>query len=110
MAARAGVDISTVSRTVTAKYVQTPYAVYPLKHFFSGQFTSADGEEVSARQVKAALVEIIDQEDKQKPLSDEALVKALQERGLQVARRTVAKYRDALHIPVARYRRQSSGS
>ena len=110
VAARAGVDISTVSRTVTAKYVQTPYAVYPLKHFFSGQFTSADGEEVSARQVKAALVEIIDQEDKQKPLSDEALVKALQERGLQVARRTVAKYRDALHIPVARYRRQSSGS
>ena len=110
VAARAGVDISTVSRTVTAKYVQTPYGVYSLKHFFSGQFTSADGEEVSARQVKAALAEIISQEDKQKPLSDEALVKALQERGLQVARRTVAKYRDALHIPVARYRRQTSGS
>ena len=109
VAARAGVDISTVSRTVTAKYVQTPYGVYSLKHFFSGQFTSADGEEVSARQVKAALTEIISQEDKQKPLSDEALVKALQARGLQVARRTVAKYRDALHIPVARYRRQSSG-
>lgn len=108
VAARAGVDISTVSRTVTAKYVQTLYGVYPLKHFFSGQFTSADGEEVSARQVKAALTEIINQEDKQSPLSDEALVKALQSRGLQVARRTVAKYRDALHIPVARYRRQTS--
>ena len=108
VAARAGVDISTVSRTVTAKYVQTLYGVYPLKHFFSGQFTSADGEEVSARQVKAALTEIINQEDKQSPLSDEALVKALQARGLQVARRTVAKYRDALHIPVARYRRQTS--
>ena len=108
VAARAGVDISTVSRTVTAKYVQTLYGVYPLKHFFSGQFTSADGEEVSARQVKAALTEIISQEDKQSPLSDEALVKALQARGLQVARRTVAKYRDALHIPVARYRRQAS--
>lgn len=108
VAARAGVDISTVSRTVTAKYVQTLYGVYPLKHFFSGQFTSADGEEVSARQVKAALTEIISQEDKQSPLSDEALVKALQTRGLQVARRTVAKYRDALHIPVARYRRQKS--
>ena len=108
VAARAGVDISTVSRTVTAKYVQTLYGVYPLKHFFSGQFTSADGEEVSARQVKAALTEIISQEDKQSPLSDEALVKALQTRGLQVARRTVAKYRDALHIPVARYRRQTS--
>ena len=108
VAARAGVDISTVSRTVTAKYVQTLYGVYPLKHFFSGQFTSADGEEVSARQVKAALTEIISQEDKQSPLSDEALVKALQSRGLQVARRTVAKYRDALHIPVARYRRQTS--
>ena len=108
VAARAGVDISTVSRTVTAKYVQTLYGVYPLKHFFSGQFTSADGEEVSARQVKAALTEIISQEDKQKPLSDEALVKVLQARGLQVARRTVAKYRDALHIPVARYRRQTS--
>ena len=108
VAARAGVDISTVSRTVTAKYVQTLYGVYPLKHFFSGQFTSADGEEVSARQVKAALTEIISQEDKQCPLSDEALVKALQARGLQVARRTVAKYRDALHIPVARYRRQTS--
>lgn len=108
VAARAGVDISTVSRTVTAKYVQTLYGVYPLKHFFSGQFTSADGEEVSARQVKAALTEIISQEDKQSPLSDEALVKVLQARGLQVARRTVAKYRDALHIPVARYRRQTS--
>ena len=108
VAARAGVDISTVSRTVTAKYVQTLYGVYPLKHFFSGQFTSADGEEVSARQVRAALTEIINQEDKQSPLSDEALVKALQARGLQVARRTVAKYRDALHIPVARYRRQAS--
>ena len=108
VAACAGVDISTVSRTVTAKYVQTLYGVYPLKHFFSGQFTSADGEEVSARQVKAALTEIISQEDKQSPLSDEALVKALQARGLQVARRTVAKYRDALHIPVARYRRQTS--
>ena len=108
VAARAGVDISTVSRTVTAKYVQTLYGVYPLKHFFSGQFTSADGEEVSARQVKAALTEIINQEDKQSPLSDEALVKALQARGLQVARRTVAKYCAALHIPVARYRRQTS--
>lgn len=106
VAARSGLDISTISRTVGAKYVQTAFGVYPLKHFFSGQFTSADGDELSVRQVKTALVGLINDEDKRAPLSDEALAAALKAQGLSVARRTVAKYREALHIPVARFRKK----
>lgn len=106
VAAHNGLDISTVSRTVSAKYVQTAFGVYPLKHFFSGQFTSAEGDELSVRQVKTALAQLVRDEDKQAPLSDEALAAALKRQGLTVARRTVAKYREALHIPVARFRKK----
>lgn len=101
-----GVDISTVSRVSNSKYVQTLYGTYPLKFFFSSQFTSADGDELSARKVKAALKELIDGEDKHRPLSDEALAAQLKKQGFNVARRTVAKYRDALGLPTARLRKE----
>ena len=101
-----GVDISTVSRVSNSKYVQTLYGTYPLKFFFSSQFTSADGDELSARKVKAALKELIDGEDKHHPLSDEALAAQLKKQGFNVARRTVAKYRDALGLPTARLRKE----
>ena len=105
VAERAHVDISTVSRAINSKYVETDYGVYSLRHFFSTQFTSADGETVAARQVKAALAEIVAGEDKRAPLSDEAIADALAARGLKVARRTVSKYRIQLNIPKAGLRR-----
>lgn len=106
VAARAGVDISTVSRVTGSKYVQTDYGTYPLKYFFSSQFTTEAGDELSARKVRAALREIVDAEDKQHPLSDESITARLKDRGLPVARRTVAKYREQLGIPAARLRRE----
>ncbi len=107
VAAKAGVDISTVSRVAGSKYVQTDFGIYPLKFFFSLQFTSAEtGDEVSARQVRAALREIVEAEDKAHPLSDEAIAVALRERQLVVARRTVAKYREGLGILPARLRKE----
>lgn len=106
VAARAGVDISTVSRVTGSKYVQTDYGTYPLKFFFSSQFTSEDGEEMSARQVRNALQDLVDAEDKRQPLPDEALAERLKAQGLKVARRTVAKYREQLGIPPARLRRK----
>ncbi len=105
MAARAGVDISTVSRVTGSKYVQTDYGLYPLKFFFSSQFTSESGDEVSTRQVRAALRDIIEAEDKKRPLSDEAITARLREQGLPVARRTVAKYREQMGILAARLRK-----
>lgn len=102
----AGIDISTVSRAANSKYVQTDFGIYPLKFFFSSQFTTAEGEELSQRLVKAALRELIEQEDKSRPLSDEALAARLKEKGYDVARRTVAKYRDLLGLPTARLRRE----
>ena len=101
----AHVDISTVSRTVNSKYVQTDHAVYPLKFFFSSQFTSKDGEELSSRQVRTALQEIIDGEDKSQPYTDDQLVGLLREKGFSIARRTVVKYRDQLGIASTRYRK-----
>ena len=85
--------------------METDYGTYPLRHFFSTQFTSADGETVAARKVKAAIQEIIAEEDKRKPLSDEAVATLLAERGLKVARRTVSKYREQLGIAKAGLRR-----
>lgn len=105
VAQRVGINISTVSRTVNSKYVETDYGIYPLKFFFSTAFSTADGEEQAARKVKIALRRLIDDEDKQHPLSDEALAAALKEQGINVARRTVAKYREQLGLPVARLRR-----
>lgn len=106
VAARAGVDISTVSRVTNSKYVQTDYGTYPLKYFFSSQFTTSEGDELSSRKVRAALQEIVDAEDKRSPMSDEALAAALTAKGQKVARRTVAKYRELLGIPPARLRKQ----
>lgn len=107
IAERAGVDISTVSRVTSSKYVQTLYSIYPLKFFFSSQFTTSDGEELSARLVKAALQQIIEKEDKKHPYSDEKLAECLKAEGYNVARRTVAKYRDMLGLPTARLRKGS---
>lgn len=105
VAARAGVDISTASRVTSSKYVQTLYGTYPLKFFFSSQFTTSDGDELSARKVKAALARLLEQEDKHSPLPDEALAAQLKAQGFNVARRTVAKYRDMLGFPTARLRK-----
>ncbi len=99
-------DISTVSRVVNGKYVQTEYGVYELKHFFSEGITGEDGEEVSNKEVKALLERIVAQEDKAHPWSDQKLADLLKEEGFPIARRTVTKYREQLGVPVARLRRQ----
>ena len=105
VADRAGVDISTVSRVTGSKYVQTDFGVYPLKFFFSNALTTDEGEEHSTRKIKLLLREMIEHEDKRHPLTDESLSAMLAEKGLPVARRTVAKYREQLGLPVARLRR-----
>ena len=99
-------DISTVSRVANSKYVQTPYGTFLLKWFFSESLSTDSGEEVSTREVKSILEDYVDQEDKRKPLTDDKLAAILKERGYNIARRTVAKYREQLHIPVARLRKQ----
>ncbi|HEV8537687.1 MAG TPA: RNA polymerase sigma-54 factor, partial [Bacteroidota bacterium] len=101
-----GMDISTISRVVNGKYVQTEYGVYELRHFFSDKLTTQSGEEVSNKEVKKTIREIIDAEDRQKPLSDDKIAEMLNTDGLNIARRTVAKYREAMMIPVARLRRK----
>ncbi len=105
VAARTGLDLSTISRVSNSKYALTRWGVFPLKFFFSDGFVTDSGEELSTREIKAALRELIEAENKRKPLSDDALSDALKERGYPVARRTVAKYRDQMGIPVARLRR-----
>ena len=100
-----GVSISVVSRVCNSKYVQTPYGTFPLKWFFSGRAQQTDGDEVSARRVMAVLREQIEHEDKRQPLSDERLTQMLNEKGYQIARRTVAKYREQMGFPVARLRK-----
>lgn len=99
-------DISTISRVANSKYVQSPYGTFLLKSFFSESLTTSTGEEVSTREVKKILMDNIEVEDKKKPLTDEALADLLKEKGYQIARRTVAKYREQLNIPVARLRKQ----
>lgn len=99
-------DISTVSRVVSSKTVQTEFGIFPLKYFFSEGITKDSGEDVSSREVKNQLKAIIDNEDKKKPYADEALVKFLKEKGYPIARRTVAKYREQMDIPVARLRKE----
>ena len=99
-------DISTISRVVNSKYVQTPFGTFLLKNFFSESLSTDSGEEVSTREVKKILQDIIDQEDKRKPLSDDKLAKMLNEKGYNIARRTIAKYREQLNIPVARLRKE----
>lgn len=105
IADKVGVHVTTVSRAVDDKWIQTPRGIFPLKRFFVGGTTSADGEEVAWDAIRMKLQEIVDGEDKQKPLSDEALVEELAKHGLTVARRTVTKYRKAMKIPSSRQRR-----
>lgn len=98
-------DISTISRVVNCKYVQAHFGIYPLKHFFSEGLVANNGEEVSTREIKTILSHSIDEENKRKPLTDEELVAVLDKKGYKVARRTVAKYREQLNIPIARMRK-----
>jgi RNA polymerase sigma-54 factor len=106
VAERIEMDISTISRVVNGKYVQTNFGVYELKYFFSEGLETDSGEDVSSREVKSILQQLIDKEDKRKPLSDQALAEILKEKGYRVARRTVSKYREQLQLPVARLRKQ----
>lgn len=106
IAEKTGLDISTISRVANSKYIQTYFGIYPLKYFFSEGMQKEDGEEVSTRQIKSILKECIDNEDKKKPLTDEKLASILKEKGYKIARRTVAKYREQLGLPVARLRKE----
>ena len=106
IAAIVEMDISTISRVANSKHVSTPYGIFSLKYFFSESLLTESGEEVSTREVKTILNEAIDKEDKTKPLTDEKLAELLKKKGYLIARRTVAKYREQLHIPVARLRKQ----
>lgn len=101
-----GFDISTISRVVNSKYIETHFGIFPLKYFFSEGLENQQGEEVSTRELKKALRECVDAEDKRKPLTDDQLVAQMSKRGYKVARRTIAKYRDQLDIPKARLRKE----
>ncbi|OJV53155.1 MAG: RNA polymerase sigma-54 factor [Bacteroidetes bacterium 43-16] len=105
IADKINMDISTVSRVANSKYVQTEYGTFLLKYFFSESITNDSGEEVSTYEVKNLLQDLVDHEDKNNPLSDEQLMEQLSEKGFKVARRTIAKYREQLQIPVARLRK-----
>ncbi len=105
IADKTGLDISTISRVSNIKYAQTNWGTFPLRFFFSDGYTTDEGEELSTRKIKLALKELINNEDKKKPMSDDALTKALAKQGFPIARRTVAKYREQLGLPVARLRK-----
>lgn len=100
-----GLDISTISRVSNSKFIQTDFGVYPVKYFFSESMQTDSGEEVSSREIKSILQKCINEENKKKPLTDEELAQALKEKGYIIARRTIAKYREQLNIPVARLRK-----
>ncbi len=106
IAEKTGFDISTISRVANSKYIQTHFGIFPLKFFFSEAMKTQDGDEVSTREIKKILKECIDGESKSRPLTDEKLAKILQKRGYQIARRTVAKYREQMNILVARLRKK----
>ena len=103
-----GIHVATVSRAVAEKYLSTPRGIVALRKFFSGGTTDAEGQEVSWDAIKAALLDVVATEDKKSPLSDDDLVEELKKRGLEIARRTVAKYRSQLDIPTGRLRKQHS--
>ena len=105
VAERTKLDISTISRVRIEKYVQTKWGIFPLKFFFTDSYTTEDGEELSTRKIKIALQHLIENEDKKKPLSDDAISKVMKEKGFPIARRTVAKCREQLGLPVARLRK-----
>ena len=106
IADRTGLDVSTISRVVNSKYVQTQFGIILLKSLFSEAMQTDSGEEVSSYEIKNILQQCIDEEDKRKPLTDETLMDILNSKGYRIARRTVAKYREMLSIPVARLRKQ----
>lgn len=106
IAEKTGLDISTISRVSNSKYIQTHFGIYPLKFFFSEGMQDESGEEVSTRKIKSILQDVIDSEDKRKPITDERLAAILKEKGFPIARRTVAKYREQLNIQVARLRKE----
>jgi RNA polymerase sigma-54 factor len=101
-----GLDISTISRVANSKYIQTHFGIIPLKYFFSEGIQTDTGEEVSSREIKKILEECVEGENKRKPLTDDKLAEILKEKGYSIARRTVAKYREQLNIPVARLRKE----
>ncbi len=105
VAEKTGLDISTISRVSNSKYAQTRWGTFPLRHFFSDGYVTESGEELSTRQIKAALRDLVDAEDKRRPLSDDQLKDRLTAKGYPIARRTVAKYREQLNIPIARLRK-----
>jgi len=106
IAERTGYDISTISRVSNSKYIQTEFGIFPVKYFFSESMTNDEGEEVSTREIKQILIQCVENEDKRKPITDETLAEVLKTKGYIIARRTVAKYREQLNIPVARMRRE----
>ena len=106
IAEKTGFDISTISRVVNSKYIETHFGIYSLKYFFSEGLENQEGEEVSTRELKKALQECVDTENKRKPLTDDELVERMTAKGYKVARRTIAKYRDQLGIPKARLRKE----
>ena len=106
VADRLGVHVATVSRAVSEKWLETPRGTVPLRGFFTQGMATDSGEEVSSSALKATLQELVDGEDTAKPLSDEALAKAMKDKGYEIARRTIAKYRGQLDIPSARMRKQ----
>ncbi len=106
IADKTGLDVSTISRVVNSKYIQTPFGIYSLKYFFSEAMQTSSGEEVSSREIKTILSECVANENKRKPMTDEALMEVLNDKGYMIARRTVAKYREMLGIPVARMRKE----
>ena len=106
VADRTGLDVSTVSRVCSSKYAQTRWGTFPLRHFFSDSYVTEGGQELSTRQMKAALRDIIEAEDKSSPLNDDALREEMRQKGFPIARRTITKYREAMGIPVARLRKE----
>ena len=106
IAEKTGFDISTISRVVNSKYIETHFGIFPLKYFFSEGMENSEGEEVSTRELKKALQDCVEAENKKKPLTDEQLVVEMEKRGYKVARRTIAKYRGQLGIPLARWRKE----
>ena len=106
VAERTKLDVSTISRVSNSKYVQTNYGIFPLRFFFSDSYTTNQGEELSVREIKRVLQEIVDQEDKNMPYNDDELAEKMNQKGFPLARRTVAKYRQLLNIPTSRLRRE----
>ena len=106
IATEINMDISTISRVVNSKYVETPYGVLLLKHFFSESMVKSDGESISAKEIKNIIKEMIELEDQTSPINDQKLAEELNQKGYNIARRTVAKYREQMSFPVARLRKK----